>query len=201
MTEIRNVSYTEARDLAKDFNDLLFSMPFQVPQDFIYLGRCMGILSGIATSLDPNFNPWQELQPYAQKMIARTLVNGTKGGTNGELLGLPILQSLFSGNAGQTLAEIGRTFFNRAIVFPQQVDSVLNRVDRGEITVRVAPSPSYRKQMKRLETQGKRTVRAIVFGSLLVSSTLLYTHGDLVPAIIGYGFSGLTLLSLWFGGE
>jgi hypothetical protein len=134
-------------------------------------------------------------------MIARSLVNGSNGGNNGELLGLPILQSLFSGNAGQTLVEIGRTFFNRAVVFPQQVDSVLNRVDRGEITVRVSPSPTYRKQMKRIETQGKRTVRAVVFGSLLVSSTLLYTHGDLAPAIIGYVFSGITMLSLWFGGE
>src|SRR5262245_33339379 len=48
MSDIKNVSYTEARELGHEFNDLLFAMPFQVPQDFIYLGRAMGILSGMA---------------------------------------------------------------------------------------------------------------------------------------------------------
>jgi predicted unusual protein kinase regulating ubiquinone biosynthesis (AarF/ABC1/UbiB family) len=201
MTEIKNVSYSEARALGHEFNDLLFAMPFQVPQDFIYLGRCMGILSGMATTLDPNFNPWQELQPYAQKMIARSLGSANSGEWDGDLLNLPILQSLLNGNAGQALSEIGRAFVNRAITFPQQVDSVLNRADRGELTLRVAPSPTYRKQLQRIENQGKRTVRAIVFGSLLVASTLLYTNGDTLPAAIGYVFSGLTLLSLWFGGD
>lgn len=198
MTEIKNVSYAEARDLASEFNDLIFSMPFQVPQDFIYLGRCMGILSGMATSLDPSFNPWQELQPYAQKMIARTLKNGTNVSSE---IGIPILQGLLNGNPGQVLSEVGKSVVNRAVVFPQQVDRVLNQIERGEVNVRVSPSPTYRKQMQRLEAQGKRTVRAVIFGSLLVSSTLLYTNGDLVPAVVGYVFSGIMMLSLWFGGE
>jgi hypothetical protein len=34
-----------------------------------------------------------------------------------------------------------------------------------------------------------------------VASTLLYTNGDTLPAAVGYVFSGLTLLSLWFGGD
>lgn len=201
MTEIRNVSYDEARDLAHEFNDLLFSMPFQVPQDFIYLGRCLGILSGMATSLDPTFNPWQELQPYAQKMIARTLTGSNGSSTNGDVLGLPILQGLLSGGAGQVISEVGKTVFNRAVVMPQQVENILNQMERGEVTVRVAPSPTYRKQMQRLEAQSRRTARAVIAGSVLVSSTLLYTNGDLIPAVVGYAFSGIMLLSLWFGGE
>lgn len=197
MTDIKNVSYDEARNLAHEFNDLIFSMPFQVPQDYIYLGRCLGILSGMATSLDPSFNPWQELQPYAQKMIARTL----KSDTTGDAISIPILQGLLNGNPGQVLAEVGKSVVNRAVVFPQQVDNLLHQIERGELTVQVTPTAAYRRQMRRLETQGKRTVRAVVFGSLLISSTLLYTNGDVVPAIIGYAFSGLTFLSLWFGGE
>lgn len=197
MTEIKHVSYAEARDLAREFNDLLFAMPFQVPQDFIYLGRAMGILSGMATSLDPDFNPWQELQPYAQKMIARSM-NGAAAELSGEGIGLPILQSLFNGNPSQTLVEVGRLFLNRAISLPQQADNVLSKADRGELTLRVTPSPTYRKQLQRIEAQGRRTVQAVVSGSLLVSATLLYTHGDPLPALIGYALAGVMLLKLAF---
>ncbi|MEP7293539.1 MAG: AarF/UbiB family protein, partial [Chloroflexota bacterium] len=73
MAQMTSVSYDSMATIGKEFNDLLFSMPFQVPQDFIYLGRTMGILSGISTSLDPNFNPWSEIQPYAQKLVTQQL--------------------------------------------------------------------------------------------------------------------------------
>jgi predicted unusual protein kinase regulating ubiquinone biosynthesis (AarF/ABC1/UbiB family) len=201
MTEIKNVSYSEARELGREFNDLLFAMPFQVPQDFIYLGRAMGILSGMATSLDPNFNPWQELQPYAQKMVAQTLRAGAAGGAVEPVLGLPIIQSLFNGNAQQVLVEVGKLFVNRAVTVPQQFDNVLGQLDRGELTVRVTPTPTYRKQLQRLETQERRTTRAVIFGALLVSATLLYTSGALLPATAGYILAGITLLTVLMGGE
>ncbi|MBL8152732.1 MAG: AarF/ABC1/UbiB kinase family protein [Anaerolineae bacterium] len=201
MTEIKSFSYSDARELGKEFNDLLYAMPFQVPQDFIYLGRAMGILSGMATSLDPNFNPWQELGPYAQKMIARTLREGSAGGAFTDPLGLPIIQSLFNGNALQTLAEIGRVFINRTVTVPQQVDAVLGQLERGDLTVRVTPTPTYRKQLQRIETQGRRGTRATVFAALLISATLLYTNGDMTMAVIGYVVSGGLLLTLLFGGD
>ncbi|HEX2908412.1 MAG TPA: hypothetical protein VHO69_16180, partial [Phototrophicaceae bacterium] len=105
------------------------------------------------------------------------------------------------GNPRRVLEEIGKTVFNQAVVMPQQLNSVLSQAERGELTVRVTPTPTYRKQLQRLEAQGRRTVRAVVFGSLLVTSTLLYTNGDLAPAVIGYVVSGLTFIGLWFGGE
>ncbi len=199
MTDIKNVSYTDARELGHEFNDLLFAMPFQVPQDFIYLGRAMGILSGMATSLDPEFNPWQELQPYAQKMIANGIVGG--GNVDAGAVGLPVIQSLFNGNAGQTILEVGRLFFNRAAAIPQQAENVLGQMERGELTVRVNPSREYRDQLRRIEGQGRRTTRAVIFAGLLMSSTLLYTNGNIAPAVIGYVLSGIALISTWWAGE
>jgi predicted unusual protein kinase regulating ubiquinone biosynthesis (AarF/ABC1/UbiB family) len=201
MTDIKNVSYSDARELGQEFNDLLYSMPFQVPQDFIYLGRAMGILSGMATSLDPAFNPWSELQPYAQKMIAQSLTGGSASGADNGVLGLPIIQSLFNGNAGQTLLEVGRMFIQRAVTLPQQMDSVLGQLDRGELSVKVTPTTAYRKQLSRIEAQGKRTTRAVIFAGLLMSSTLLYTNGDIPIAVIGYVLSAVSLIGVWLAGE
>jgi len=201
MTDIKNVSYDDARDLGAEFNDLIYAMPFQVPQDFIYLGRAMGILSGMATSLDPNFNPWSELAPYAQKMMTDTLRTGSVGGLSGDVLGLPMIQGLFNGNAPQVILEAGRMLLNRAITVPQQLDNVLTQLDRGELTVKVTPTPTYRKQMQRIEAQGKRTTRATLFAGLLISSTLFYTNGDTGIALIGFIASGIAFLGTMWAGE
>ncbi len=193
MTEIRNVSYSDARELGKEFNDLLFAMPFQVPQDFIYLGRAMGILSGMATSLDPDFNPWQELQPYAQKMITRSLGSDI----DGSLFGAPVMQSLFNSNGAQALLEVARVMLNRTVRLPQRLDSMLTQVESGQLTVRVAPTAMYRKQLQRIEAQGRRTTRAVLFGSLLIVATLFYTGGNIALAAVGYGLSGVALLAMF----
>jgi predicted unusual protein kinase regulating ubiquinone biosynthesis (AarF/ABC1/UbiB family) len=200
MSEIKNFGYTDAAELGKEFNDLIYEMPFQVPQDFIYLGRTVGILSGMATSLDTHFNPWSELQPYVQKLIVGGV---TKGGAEvaGAVLGLPILQSLFNGNAAQTLLDAGRMVVNRAVVVPQQVENVLAALDRGELSVKVSPTPTYRKLLTKIEVQERRTTRAVLFGATLVSATLLYTAGHTTPGIVGYVFAGLLLLSVLASGE
>jgi predicted unusual protein kinase regulating ubiquinone biosynthesis (AarF/ABC1/UbiB family) len=198
MTEIKNVSYSEARELGREFNDLLFAMPFQVPQDFIYLGRAMGILSGMATSLDPDFNPWQELQPYAQKMIQRSLRGNAIGTIDSRLLNSNILQSLMTGNGAQTLAEVGRAFLDRTVRLPQRMNDVLAQIERGELTVRAAPTAAYQRQLKRIEAQGRRTTRAVIFGSLLIASTLFYTSGEAALAAVGYVLSGVAFLAFIF---
>jgi predicted unusual protein kinase regulating ubiquinone biosynthesis (AarF/ABC1/UbiB family) len=197
MTEIRNVSYSDARALGREFNDLLFAMPFQVPQDFIYLGRAMGILSGMATSLDPDFNPWQELQPYAQKMIAQSIRGGPM---DNNLLNSTLVQSLMSANGTQTLAELGRIMLERAVRLPQRLDTVLSQIERGELNVQVEPTADYRRQLQRIEAQGRRTTRAVIFAGLLISATLLYTSGEVAWAAAGFALAGVTFLLLVFGG-
>ena len=66
MTELNEISFKELEDFSGEFRDIIYDMPFQVPQNVIFLGRCVGILSGICTGLDPKFNVWDHLSPYAQ---------------------------------------------------------------------------------------------------------------------------------------
>jgi hypothetical protein len=92
-------------------------------------------------------------------------------------------------------------FLQRAVTLPQQVDRVMGQLDRGELTVKVTPTPTYRKQLQKIESQGRRTTRAVMFAGLLMSSTLLYTHGDMAVAVVGYVLSGIALLGVWWAGE
>ncbi len=131
MAQMGNMSYESMANIGKEFNDLLFSMPFQVPQDFIYLGRTVSILSGICTGLDPDFNPWNEMQPYTQKLIAKQL---STNGNNpiASIFGSSALQGLFSGNGAQALLSIGQNLFGRALT-PADGKDALARAERGEL--------------------------------------------------------------------
>ncbi|MBN8638107.1 MAG: AarF/ABC1/UbiB kinase family protein [Anaerolineae bacterium] len=194
MEQMRDVSFDDMADLGKEFSDLLFSMPFQVPQDFIYLGRTVSILSGLCTSLDPSFNPWNEMQPYMQKMIM------ARGSTSDvPAFGSPILQSLFGGNGGSALLGIGQTLIGRALA-PQN-SGVLDRLERGDIKLRVEAGSGLQRQLVRIEGQGKRTSRAVIFGSFMISSTIFYVNGDIGLAVVGYVVSGITFVIMTFTGE
>jgi predicted unusual protein kinase regulating ubiquinone biosynthesis (AarF/ABC1/UbiB family) len=198
MNEMANISYSAAADLGKEFNDLIFSMPFQVPQDFIYLGRTVSILSGMCTAIDPDFNPWSELQPYSQKFLVQTAREG--GLPANSPFNSPLLQAVLNGNAGQALLTIGQQVGQFLTASPQAngTGDLIRRLESGELRMQVEPNAGYKLQLRRIETQGRRTTRAMIFAGLVVASTLLYTHGDLMPAIIGYAFSGLALLSALF---
>ena len=69
MDELNQISMEEVHDFAYEFRDILYNMPFQLPQDLIFLGRAVGILSGMCTGLDPQINVFEHLSPFSQKII------------------------------------------------------------------------------------------------------------------------------------
>ncbi|MGD9092808.1 MAG: AarF/UbiB family protein, partial [Anaerolineales bacterium] len=78
MRELRDISTEEMREFTSEFRELIYTMPFQIPQDFIFLGRAVGILGGMCTGLDPEFNVWQHISPYAEKVIAEEATAGAE---------------------------------------------------------------------------------------------------------------------------
>lgn len=190
MTEIRDLDFDRAAHLANEFNDLIKSMPFYLPQDFIYLGRTISILSGMATTLDNSFNPWSELEPYAQRLAAQGFGVNVQNGVNaGSVIG-----ALLSGSGQEAIQLVTREVIRRANPF-SQTNAVLNRLGQGEIRVIAEPSSTYKAQSQRLESAQKATSRAVVFGAVLIVSTLFYTHGDTGIALIGYGFCTLSAIT------
>jgi predicted unusual protein kinase regulating ubiquinone biosynthesis (AarF/ABC1/UbiB family) len=192
MAQMSSVSFESAAKIGAEFGDLLFTMPFQVPQDFIYLGRTVGILTGLCTSLDPDFNPWSEMQPYAQHMIAQQAATGTN------VFGSPVLQSILSGNAPQALLSIGQSVIGRALNPGGRTESILTRLENGDIKLRVEPSAAYQRQLTRIEAQSRRTTRAVIFGGVLITSAIFFTGGQPVVGVIGFGLSGLAFLRMIF---
>jgi predicted unusual protein kinase regulating ubiquinone biosynthesis (AarF/ABC1/UbiB family) len=198
MTEIRDMDFDRAANLATEFNDLIKSMPFYIPQDFIYLGRTISILSGMATSLDPTFNPWNELQPYAQRLAAQGFGIDVSL-SNGQITGTSVLQSLLTGQGAETLTQLRKEVERRVNPFAP-ANEVIQKIQQGEVRVISEPSREYKAQLKRIELQSRTTNRAVIFGSALVASTLLYTNGDVGLAVVGYVFCAASAVYGFFKG-
>ncbi len=70
MSELRHINHAEMHQFAMQFRELMYEMPFQVPHNLLLLVRTVFILSGMCTGLNPDFNLWEQLSPYAQQMVA-----------------------------------------------------------------------------------------------------------------------------------
>ncbi|MEE8389558.1 MAG: AarF/UbiB family protein [Anaerolineae bacterium] len=169
MAELRQVSHQEMMDFAREFRELIYTMPFQIPQDLILLGRTIAILFGICTGLDPEFNVWDSAKPFAQKLIAEEAVSGWQF----------------------WLSELGG-IARALLTLPRRTEAMLGQMERGKLAVQV---PQLARQVKQIERTVRRTVGSIVFAALLLGGVQLYLAGQVVFG--GVLFTGAGLALIW----
>jgi len=165
--QMKEMHREDAREFAEEFGDLLYEMPFQIPQNFILLGRCISILSGMCTGLDPDFNVWEHLAPYASSLVE---ADGT--------------------SRWSTLLEEAGKIFTLLIALPGKTDSLINRLEQGKLEVR---TPSLTHEVQRLGRSQRKTSGAVIFAAFLLSGVQLYLAGQMMLAI---GFAGVALIVL-----
>lgn len=175
MNELREITPQEVHALASEFRELIYTLPFQVPQDLIFLGRAVGILSGLCTGLNPDFNLWEHLAPYTQKLIGQEARK----------------------SAGDLLKEL--ELLARALVaVPRKMDSVLARLDQGNLSVK---TPDLTRRVSGMEQALRQVAASIVFLALLVSGVQLFLGGEVVFAQILMVGSGASLIWLFVTGR
>src|SRR5690606_4838562 len=69
--ELRNVDPREFKDFADKFGRTMRSMPFQLPEDLLLIIRAISVTSGVCTALNPSFNIWTAIEPYAARLTQR----------------------------------------------------------------------------------------------------------------------------------
>jgi len=167
MSELRKINHAEMHQFAMQFRELMYEMPFQLPHNLLLLGRTVAILSGMCTGLDPDFNIWEQLSPYAQNLVAGEV------GSNWQVW----------------LDEIGE-LVKELIALPAQTGRVLARLERGDLNVNM---PQVNRQIYHLEGAINRLVGSVIFAAFLFGGVLLYRAGDVT---LGYVFWGLAAASL-----
>jgi predicted unusual protein kinase regulating ubiquinone biosynthesis (AarF/ABC1/UbiB family) len=117
----------------------------------LFVGRAVGILAGMATQLDPEFDPWEKSIPYARQFAREELRFNWKD--------LP-----------EEVLILGR----HLVRIPSALDQVLDKARHGSLAIQVSLSPETRKAIKRIDLSVKRFAWMVLSAGLLISGVNLY---------------------------
>lgn len=171
--ELREVDPREFLDFAVEFGDLVRSLPFQLPENFLLILRAMSLTSGVASSLDARFNLWDSVEPYAAQLLRDE-----------------------RGNIVQDVAQQALEAAGVALRLPRRLDTLVTRIEDGAIAV---ATPRLERRVAQLDRSFKRTASALVFGALLIAGALVRPD-DLVLGSVLMVSSAVPLLhGLWAG--
>lgn len=166
MDQLRGIDHAEMMRFGLQFRDLMRDLPFQLPDNLLMLGRSIGLLSGMCTGLDPEFNIWGTITPYAKELVAE------EGGSTTE----------------RVLAEAGKIAMV-ALGLPGRADRVLTLAEHGELTFQ---TPLLNLRLRRLERTVNRANGVLVFAALLIAGALV-TGSE---PVLGRWLMGLSVLPL-----
>jgi predicted unusual protein kinase regulating ubiquinone biosynthesis (AarF/ABC1/UbiB family) len=169
MDELNNIDVSEIHDFAYEFRDILYDMPFQLPQDLIFLGRAIGILSGMCIGLDPELNIFEHLGPFSQKIVAEEAKH----------------------DLNYWIKEAGG-IARKVLTLPIRADSLITRLERGELNVR---DPQLSENVRRLEKSVSKAVGGIIFAAFLLATLQVSNTGQIVLTWL-FGIASLVAF-LW----
>jgi len=150
MGQFRDVAFEEAEFFLREYRDIIYEMPFQLPADILFVGRAVGILSGMATSLDSDFDPWAATIPFAEQLAAEELGRDWRG----------------------WLEEIG-ALASVALGLPTRLDKFLTEARRGELAMQATMATDTARALRRLERSVDRLTWVVVAIGLLVAGMML----------------------------
>ena len=143
LAELRELDPHEFTSFAREFGDVLVEMPFQLPENFLLIGRAASLTSGLCSSLDPTYNLWDSIEPYAERLVRDE-------GSN-------------------LLRDFGREALDVLQIawqLPKRADALLAQAEEGRLAITV---PRVEKAIGRLERTIRRLVWVVVFAALLLA--------------------------------
>lgn len=174
LSQLREVDPREFRDFGKQFGAVIRSLPFQLPENFMLIIRTTSITSGVCSALNPKFNLWDSVEPYAAQLVR--------------------------GEASHAIQDfVKQTVDSAGIVWklPKRVDALLTQAEDGSLTV---ATPHLEQKIDRLERLIHRVLIAVMFGSLLVAGVIARASDPVFGTVLIVA-SGVPLLYALFSGR
>jgi predicted unusual protein kinase regulating ubiquinone biosynthesis (AarF/ABC1/UbiB family) len=122
----------------------------------------------MCTGLDPELNVWDELAPFARKLLAEEIGSGPKAWFD-------------------ELGELAR----KLLALPTRTTALLEKAERGELEVR---APQLVTEIRRLSQAVRRVGGAIIFAALLIGAVQLFLAGEAIFSGVLLGGAALALL-------
>ncbi len=139
----------EVQELGRQFRDILFDFPFQIPQDFIYLGRAIGMVSGLVSLLDPQINPWYQIEKFGEQVIQSQEVRQW---------------------SWATVLDLVRPY----LTTPAQVKRIIVAAENGRLRVQTQADRETLRRLEQLERRVGQLGWSVLGAAGLISTVLLY---------------------------
>ncbi len=164
--------------ISEDLFEIAYDQPFRFPATFTFVMRAFSTLEGVGKGLDPEFNFMQVAQPYALEVMNDYTKNG----------------------GGQSfLDEISRQAVkvsSSALSLPKRLEDTIDKIDRGDIRLRVRSLESER-LLRKIVGMQMATNYSLFVGALILSGTILVVNGLWELAIGVFVISMLPAFSLF----
>jgi len=171
--ELREVDPREFRDFAVEFGDVVRSLPFQLPENFLLIIRAMSLTSGVCSSLDSRFNLWDSVEPYAARLLRDE-----------------------RGNIAQDVAQQALDAAGLALGMPKRLDGLLTRLEDGSLSV---ANPRLERQLGRLDRTAQRSASALIFAALLIAGSVVRADDTVLGSVLMIASVVPLLHGLWAG--
>ncbi len=170
------ITFEDLDQIQEDIRHIVYEQPFIVPAHFGYLGRAVGTLLGLTTSLDPNFDFIAAGRPYIEKLVGF----GTEGWF-------------------KVVAKEARAMAKTLVDIPQQISEVLSQAQKGELSVRVS-SNDLVLALARQDRRRRLNAYLITAATLIAAAAVLYINVYIWEAFVALGAGTVILLiALWRG--
>ncbi len=167
---LQEIYTLDVDEVLVELRDLLESHAFQFPANFIFLGRAVGTLAGLAGAIDPSVNLIKLFEPYARDLMEEEAAQG-------------------GGAFRQKLLSLGTTL----LALPGLAEKVLRAAEGGDLRLRV-DAPELTEAYRRQEAATSRLSLMVLAGSLFVGGSIFWTAGHKV--IGNWGFGGAVVAGL-----
>ncbi len=171
--ELQKVDPREYRAFAAEFGDIVRTLPFQLPENFLLIVRAMSLTSGMCSALDPAFNIWNAVEPYSARLIREEGANLVK-----------------------SAAQQALSFATTVARLPGRIDEVITRIEEGNLTVQ---TPQLDRRLDNFETAARRIISAVLFTALLIGGILLLPRTVVFGTVL-MAVSAVPLLYALFAG-
>lgn len=149
--ELQDVDPREFRAFALEFSDVVRTLPFQLPENFLLIIRAMSLTSGMCSALDPAFNIWDAVEPYSAQLIRSE-----------------------SGNLVQDVAKRVASSAQVIARLPQRLNDLTTQIEEGRLTVQ---TPALDRRLDNIERAGRQIISAVLFTALFLGGILLRQGG------------------------
>ena len=152
---MREMTSLDVEAIFAETKDIIYDLPFQIPQNLLYFGRSLSMVAGLATEICPDINLFQELQPFARMLLDQERRNGN-----------------WSEQVQKEVRELGQIL----LTLPRQMESYYKAANRGELSTR-SDLTRLERGMRRVERSNERMTGGILATGLFLGGVQLRLRG------------------------